>query len=129
MSTPPQMLWRTGGHSADEPGPRKRTIYSLRTGELIGVFFETEDAELAVSAVNGLANDQYFRLYAEADRQRSALADMLAVERDKARRMVLETAVELRDAQRAQAAAEARVAALEAQQASLSRQLRGQLEP
>lgn len=44
--------WRPGGHSVDEPGPRKRTVYDA-TGELIGTFFTTEAAGLAIEAVNG----------------------------------------------------------------------------
>jgi hypothetical protein len=44
--------WRTGGHRTDEPGPRQRTIYDLASGELIGCMFTTEDARLAVAAVN-----------------------------------------------------------------------------
>lgn len=47
-------LWRTGGRSTEEPGPRQRTIYDLATGELIGCMFTTEDARLAVDSVNGM---------------------------------------------------------------------------
>lgn len=44
--------WRTGGHPADEPGPRQRTIYDA-TGEMIGAMFTTAAARRAVDAVNG----------------------------------------------------------------------------
>lgn len=43
--------WRTGGHSATEPGPRQRTIYDSRN-ELIGVMDTTELAHFIVYCVN-----------------------------------------------------------------------------
>lgn len=48
--------WRIERHPIDEPGSRQKTIYGP-DGELRGVMFTTEDARLAVNALNALRPD------------------------------------------------------------------------